>query len=438
MKDDELERKIEAAQQKLAALKQREEDMEVEQRQKESLLSQLKDQINDLDRKKGMILERVKEVNAETDAVRSYLHSIEHLDMLEGMLFERKTQLLHQQRRRDMLLQQLSDVETALGKSRTQSDEELNNDTECDCTPSVEEWENINLLRRNANGIYRFFRSSMSHALDHPATVFHQSIRKMSRMARDREVELAMQVECIETYTQQMVLQERTLSRIEHEYKQEVGSMQRSGRSMLQAMGEAAEAEVAELRIAIQRALEERSELQSRLRRHNKTSQNNGLLLNGNLLIAENRHSDPLEGEKKCGDEKGDGTSVRVEADTEKQELASPRLVNGEEILNPVETNATRTTDPARFTGEYLPRVSNDPELDGLRRQVATMERYALRMHRRYEELEEDVAKRLKEHDINVKRQETKLKEATNAVTVLEKEKLEWKALKKQMSLLAH
>nr|CCC94341.1 unnamed protein product [Trypanosoma congolense IL3000] len=434
MMEDDLRKKIDAAQRDLALMKKKAKAMEMEQRDKEALLRELEASVEDLDNKKRVVLDRVKEVDTESKTFRDQLRFVEHLDMLEGMLFEKKTRLNNKQSRRNTLMQQLSDIGMAVDGSQDQLKgfaQTVDVSAECHWSDSV------GSLKSNINGIYRLFQNHVSHALENSVTVFHQSIRKISQMASDQEAELGIQLEDIDAQTEHAKQQEDALYQAANEYEREVENMQQSVFNTLQAISGAAQVELTELRKEIQQAICERDDLQRRLQMCKKVRRK-GIQPCFDQMV-EARGNLPMAMETGAGCAADDIGAARYSwgsAGLEPGGLSSQEAF-AKQATGPHESNLALHQASSSPTWEGATALAADSETEALRRRVTTMDRYVQRIYKRHEELEDEVSAVLKEHNVNVKRQEAKLKEASDAVVVLEKERREWKSLEKQMSLLA-
>ncbi|EKF31227.1 hypothetical protein MOQ_004939 [Trypanosoma cruzi marinkellei] len=457
---------IAAAKQKLNVLGCLTKAMDAEWQRKEALLQQLQTQLDEKEREKESVWHRARNISADTMATLNELRAIEELDMLDSMLVEKNTQLRLQQQRYDMLLQQLSNMEAVLDGMGSNEDFDFKTWASC-----------CERMHRYIDATDRYCTRHTCHVVIHPVSVIHQSIRKMSRTARERDERLVIQLECLEKQMQRASSLDSTLQSNEAKYRCKWEELRRSNRERMQKIKEAGEVETMELRESLQEVKKEHNNLLCRLKDEVVAPVEVDLLSPPPVL--ENAHDISASMHEPRGVGPVKTTDVNCEFIANSSLRSVPILrrsrLTGRGRLTGASATTTATSDrdndddddDTNETGNdgVAVRVTDAPvhvvpfsqsvmglsfhhaassaapgvmnsEVEELRCQVIAAERDVDRLQQRYETLKEEAERTLLECVKKEKALEEKLCKSREAVSVLEKEKSGWQALHEQMSLL--
>ncbi|KEG13297.1 hypothetical protein DQ04_01091040 [Trypanosoma grayi] len=441
---------VAAAQQRLEALKYLAEAIETEQGLKEGHLRQLQRRLEDLQREKESVRDRTREVSADTAVVLNELRAVEELEMLDNMLVEKNTQLLLRQVRQDSLLQQLANMEATIEDSAHVKRWRMAESTsEVQASECEAEWEFFcGRLRRRVDGVDRCCLGHTFHLVNHPVSVFHQSLRKMYRMACNREEELALQLESVDAQLEHATSLDDALRGIEADYKHEMGGLERGNQDEVQALEEAASVENMELCKALQEAMDTRRLLIGQLQAKGFDPVGDefqhpsliGVLENAPLVPSDQHDMGCCENSVNGSSGGTEKTSLRSAVILQRPRLSDGGSASEAGVFNAATTvGATATSDAVVKTispvGDSAP-TGKGAGAELLKSQVAAAERDVHRLQQGYETLKEEADRAVREYKTSLNALEVKLRAACDAVAVLQKEKSEWEALQQQMSLM--
>ncbi|KAH9589116.1 hypothetical protein LSM04_002432 [Trypanosoma melophagium] len=457
MMADDYQSVLANALQQLETLKSHVRATQIEQERKESLLRELQARLEELQEQKESVSQQIREVNADTAMIINELRVFEELEMLDCMLSEKNTQLFLKQNEHEALLQQLANMETALGAPRrphkASKENYDNNDEESDwrycCDYFLSQVESTN----------RYSLLQTSHLVSHPVSVFQQSVRKMYRTAREREEELAIQFNYVNTQLEQVSSLDETLRSLENNYKREVERLNDENQERVETMNKVAATETLKLRKELKKVVDAHHDLMKGLKARGILHVD-GILLSTPLANVRdavfskstNRINVPLY----------DSTNDNSE-DTCKSELRSAVVLQQSHLRKKnVDLNSTKTVpvisplpsnndddsnnnsnintynEVNRPIGIDANSTSSilDPEIEELMSQVAAAERDAHRLEQGYETLMEEAIRSRSEDETRRRDMEARLSAAKDVLSMLQKEKSEWESLQKQMSLL--
>ncbi|ORC92696.1 uncharacterized protein TM35_000034490 [Trypanosoma theileri] len=456
--------------QRLETLKGHVQATQIEQDRKECLLRELEARLEELREEKEKLSQRTRELNADTTLIVNELRVYEELEMLDCMLSEKNTQLMKKQTQHEALLQQLANMETELGASRrykeisqedyyhddNNNNNNNNNNDGNDSSSSASHWKYCcNYLLSHVEGINRYSLLQPSHLGSHPVSVFHQSVRKMYRTAREREEELAIQFKYVDKQLEEVLSLDNTLGAIERDYRHEEKRLERENQETIQTMKKVAAVETKKLRKELQKVVDDHQDLMEGLRAQGIHHVDGELLSSSLADIADMISST-------SGDQvnisqiddanidsvnayKSDLKSVVViqPSHPRKKVLEFNGIISTSAFtpLSPIGDDNTNIHTPNEVNRKIVPYAYSsptiiDPEIEELQSQVAAAERSAHRLEQGYETLKEETSRSLCEEDAKIEAMEARLAAAQDALEMLKKEKAEWEALHKQMSSL--
>ncbi|KAF5225791.1 hypothetical protein ECC02_001107 [Trypanosoma cruzi] len=454
---------IAAAKQKLNLLGCLTKAIEAEWQRKEALLQQLQTQLNEKQREKESVWHRTRNIGADTVATLNELRATEELYMLDSMLVEKNTQLRLQQQRHDMLLQQLANMEAVLDGVGSNEDFD------------PKKWASFcERMHRYIDATDRYCTRHTCHVVIHPVSVIHQSIRKMSRTARERDERLVIQLEFLEKQIQHASSLDSTLQSNEAKYRCKWEELRRGNRDRMRKIKNAGEVETMKLRQSLQEVKKEHSDLLCRLKEEVVAPVEVDLLSPPPVLenaheISASLHEPRVEGPDKSTDGNSefiDNTPLRSVPILRRSHptsrgwltSASAATATSDRDNDDNDTNDTGNdgvavgvpdapVHVAPFSQSAMglsfhraaspaPPGEMNSEVEELRCQVIAAERDVDRLQQRYETLREEAERTLLECVKKEKALEEKLCKSREAVSVLEKEKSGWQALHEQMSLL--